>query len=161
MRNNFCIRWESNPASAWGVLPLSYLFMAFSTSSLALAAFSYSARSHFRRWSSGLEPPARSSPALLPFSFSAIVCLIPRTTMIQGGSFYICKSEIKAGVRTRSYLRIFFVKKKFSWLWNWDTRKMFSFFLMLERKAKHEIDHSYAFKCGSFYNCKMLFLVSS
>jgi hypothetical protein len=29
------------------------------------------------------------------------------------------------------------------------------------RKAKHEIDHSYAFKCGSFYNCKMLFLVSS
>jgi hypothetical protein len=32
---------------------------------------------------------------------------------------------------------------------------------MQERMAKHEIDHSYAFICGSFYNCKMPFLVSS
>jgi len=55
----------------------------------------------------------------------------------------------------------FFCKKKLAEYGTETARKMFSFFLMQERKAKHEIDHSYAFKCGSFYNCKMLFLVSS
>ncbi len=56
---------------------------------------------------------------------------------------------------------VFFFVKKLADYGTETQGKCLVFFLMQERKAKHEIDHSYAFKCGSFYICKMLFLVSS
>jgi hypothetical protein len=138
------------------VLPLSYpvpyLFMAFSTSSLALAAFSYSARSHFRRWSSGLEPPARSSPDLLPFSFSAIMCC----------SFYICKSEIKADV---PYVHViicvfFFVKKNLAEHGTETQEKCLVVFLMQGRQSTRSITvmHSNA-AVFTIVKCCFLFLL--